>query len=431
MRKYINTIFNNQIAKNMIMISGGTVFAQLIGILSMPIITRIYTPTEYGVLTVYISCIGLFMGSQSFRYELGIPIADDDKEATYIFVLSTVILLFLSFILFLLTQVASMEAFRKVSIEEIYSFRLLIPLGFLLTGLYQIFMMLSYRNKSYKAISTTKMTRSLGANSIKIILGLIGVGPIGLLLGYIFGQSSGTMNLAKPIKNSRYITNLNDVKLKKLKIVAIKFIKFPQYSLPSNFLNKAGDQIPVLFIASLYGSQVIGFYGLAKSIVTLPTMLIGNSIGDVFYGEASSIGRANPKELKRLSNQIFKKLFIVGMIPLVVLIFLAPLIFKIVFGESWYVAGIYARILSLWSFSQLVFQPVSRIYDIFGKQKEMFFITLMRIIIIFMIFFISKTFSFDSYIAISAYSVAMLIIYGTTYLFSLKILDDQIKSKQN
>ena len=424
---YFKKIINNRFAKNIAMIAGGTAFAQIIGTLAMPIITRLYNPQEYGVLTVYMSCIGLFTGSQSLRYELGIPIAEDEREATNVFFLSTLILIVLSSFLFLLTQISSIEIFSVLSIEKIYDYRTLIPLGFFLTGIYQIYMMWSFRSNNYKAIAATKLNRSIGANIIKVVLGLTGIGPIGLLWGYIFGESSGTITLAKPVMNHKFVSNIKKTRFKEVKDVWIKYIKFPKYSLPSNFLSKAGDQIPVLFIASLYGSQVIGYYGLSKSIIALPTMLIGNSIGDVFYGEAAAIGKSNPTELKKISSQIFKKLFFIGLIPLVLFIITAPELFNLLFGPSWYEAGIYARILSIWAFSQLVFQPISRIYDIFGRQKELFIITLTRIILILMIFFAAKKYSINSYVAILAYSLTMFLIYLITYLYSRKILHSEIE----
>jgi len=86
------------------MIAGGTAFAQILNALLSPVITRIYSPREYGILTVYIAILGLIAVIGSLNYEYSIPIADDDHKAINSVFLSIVILIFLtlciSFILF-------------------------------------------------------------------------------------------------------------------------------------------------------------------------------------------------------------------------------------------------------------------------------------------------------------------------------------------
>ena len=47
--------------------------------------------------------------------------------------------------------------------------------------------------------------------------------------------------------------------------------------------------------------------------------IIGKSVEDVFYGEVASIGKSNPRKIKRLSRSLLKKLSIIGAIPLIVL----------------------------------------------------------------------------------------------------------------
>lgn len=424
----VNEIIKTRFVKNVLMMAGGTVFAQILGILMTPIITRIFTPEQYGILTVYTSLLALFAGSQSLRYELAIPIADDDESAINVLALSFLILVISSTIFLTLFLFASEIILSVFSAESLFEYRLLIPTGFLLSGAYQIFMIWNLRELAYKDISKTKITQSISSNIAKIGLGLLGLGPVGLILGKIIGDSAGITTLSRDlIKEERELIK----KISHVKVMdsAKRYKNFPIFQLPSTLLSRFAEQIPILFIASIYSGKAVGLYGFAQGIVSLPMFLIGNSVGDVFYSEASSIGKQNPQKLKTLSNSVFKKLFFVGLAPLIVLVFFSPSLFGLVFGDNWYEAGEYARILSFLSFAQLIFQPVSRIYDIFEKQKESLIITIVRVVLVFAIFSVSKMMGISYIFSISLYVLAMILIFGVTYLYAQKIINVEIDNK--
>lgn len=60
---------------------GGTTGAQLLAVLAAPLLTRLYTPEDFGLLAVYASLLGLIAVIASLRYELAIPLPTDDTEA--------------------------------------------------------------------------------------------------------------------------------------------------------------------------------------------------------------------------------------------------------------------------------------------------------------------------------------------------------------
>ena len=422
----IKKIFKGSFLRNILMLAGGTAIAQALAVLAIPIITRIFSPEEYGILTVYTALLVLFTGSQSLRYELGIPIAEDEKKAINVLGLSFIILLVFSILTFIIVMLSNEQVFIKFSAQGLYQYKILIPLGFFLLGLYQLFMMWNIRIKDFKSIAKTKISRSVGSNILTIILGLLGWGPLGLLLGKVFGESVGIVTLSKPVLRKDKRRLLKYINSKEVFESAKKLRKFPTYSLPSAFLSKAGDQIPVFFIAALFGAQIVGYYGLAKSIITIPTALIGSSIGDVFYGEAAAIGKKSPSDLKKLSIKMFSKLLLIGLLPTIMFVVFSPVIFKTVFGNEWFEAGIYARILAIWALAQIIFQPISRVYDIYGKQKELLIITLVRVILICVVFGFAHIFELSSYFAVMGYAFIMFLIYGVTYLLSLKIIENQI-----
>lgn len=423
--KNIKEVLMSNFAKSVLLIAGGTAFAQLLNTFMVPIITRIYSPKEYGILTVYTAILMMLGVIGSLKYEWGIAIADNDEKAINVLMLSMIVLLAVVGIITLIFIFFGKAFLDLIGGEVLFKYRFLIPLGILFTGLYDIFTQWAIRKKNFKSISKTKLSQSMAQNIIQVGFGLFNLGPITLILGRIFGQSAGITTLSIPfVKNDRAL--LEKINKKEIAWCAKRYIRFPLFSALSQFLNTASIQLPVLFIISLYGSQVIGFYGLANGVINLPTVLVGTSVGDVFYGEAASIGRTDPERLKALSTKLFRKLIIIGLVPLITLVLFGPFIFSLVFGQGWSEAGIYARIISFSVFTRLIFIPISRIYSVFERQKEALFLDALRVVLVLIVFSISKLISLNQYWAVGYYTIAISIVYLITFLWAQKIMNDEI-----
>jgi O-antigen/teichoic acid export membrane protein len=70
--KYWKQLKANVFYKNIAVVAGGNVTAKLIGIALTPIITRIYTPTDYGVFNVFMSIVGITGSLATIRYAITI-----------------------------------------------------------------------------------------------------------------------------------------------------------------------------------------------------------------------------------------------------------------------------------------------------------------------------------------------------------------------
>ena len=418
-------IRKSKFGKNILIIAGGTAFAQVLGIIFSPIITRIYPPEQYGVLTAYTAVLGLLVISASLDYQKAIPIAEDDNKAINILVLSLIslfsVVVFVASLLYLWG-----DFFLSVLDSEVLSsFKYLIPIGVLFAGLYNIVLQWGFRTRNYKVITRTKVSQSVTSNLIKIGLGLLNIGPIGLIIGTITGQSAGITSLSVPLLKKR--TSFVSVNLKSLKYVLKRYKKFPLYSAPSNYVYTASNNLPVILLVSLFDSTITGFFGLAKSITYLPISLIGNSISQVFYSESANLGKENPKEIKRLAISLMKKIAIIAVIPLLVLLFFGPILFSFVFGKEWYEAGIYARLLSIMVYFHFIATPIGRVLEIFERQREGLALNIVRLVLVAGVFLVSKIMRFSSYITVGLYSISNAVTYIILLILVLRVLDHEIK----
>jgi O-antigen/teichoic acid export membrane protein len=414
-------VLQGKFGKNVVLITSGAAVAQIINIALSPIITRLYTPDEYGIISVFTAVIASLGFVGSFNFEMGIPIAADDKTAFKVLTLSTITLIISTLLLSTILGLFGVELLHLLDGVELINYIYLIPLGLLLKGLYNILIQWAYRSKDFKSITKTKFGQSFSQNFISILMGILGTGPIGLIIGKILGQSAGITTLTYPlIKNRKQI--FDNFNLKELSSVAYRYKEFPLYTTPRRYLGDITISLPVLFITSLYGSGVVGFFGLANSVIQLPMNIIGTSISNVYYAECASLRNTNPLRIKELSDKLLKVLVIIGIVPLGILIIFGPQLFSFVFGSEWLDAGNYARLLSVSIFFRFIFKPISNIFDIFEKQKVAFWLNILRVALVFITFLISRALELNSYWYVGIYSISMAVIYLLQYLLARSII---------
>ena len=423
-----NSIKEGSFTKNVLMITGGAVFAQALSVLLSPIITRLYSPEQYGVLTVYVAFLGMINLLGALSYDSAIPIADDDEKAFNVFVLCLLILLFVTSILFFAVAIAGDIFLGLFKAEEIVQYKYFIPIGFFLTGFYTVMSQWALRKRNFKSITVTKYSQSITGNSIKIGLGFFNVGAVGLIVGNILSQSAGIFTLIKP-NIGEFKIMIKSVDYQKIKSLAKRYIKFPLYTAPGLFILSASGQLPTIFMSSLYGTGIVGLYGLARSISFLPMTIVGKSVQDVFYGEAASIGRTNPTRIKELSNKLLKKLILLASIPMLTLILFGPTLFSFVFGADWRAAGMFARILSIEVFFHFIFHPISTVFSIFEQQKKSLFIYILKLILVLGVFISARLLGFDTYLTVLIYSISMAIVELFKFILAQKIIEEEIRKK--
>lgn len=415
-------MLKNNFAKNVMMIAGGTAFAQVIGVLLSPVITRIYSPEEFGTLTLFISILGTISLQGALSYDSAIPIADDDSKAINVLSLSLIVLFLFTFLFVIILFLFGEYFLQSLNASTLINYKYFIVFGFLTTGIYTILTKWALRTKNYKVIAKTKYSQSIIGNGGKIAFGLLQFGTSGLIFGQILGQSAGSINLLAPIVKDRR-SLLKSIDIMTIWWCAKRYVRFPKYSTPTLFIISLTSQLPVFFLSAFYNTDTVGFYGLALAITFLPMGLIGKSVQDVFYGEVAHLGKSNPREIKRLSRSLLKKLSIIGAVPMLVLVVLGPQLFSIAFGDNWYNAGVFASLLSIYAYTHFIFHPISTIFSIFEEQHLQLYLNIMKIVLVIIVFYTANTLGFTAYLAILVFSIIMGVTEFAKYLLSQYVIN--------
>lgn len=357
---------NSEFVKNVVKLSTGTAVSQLITISASPILSRLYTPKEFGNFAIYNGVLTVLVVFSTLRYELGIVIARNKRQAFSLFYLSillSLVFFVISLPLFFLLRETIVTTFNLENFDTILK---LIPLGVLLLAIYQTINYLTNRNKKYSGIALSRMLQTGLTAMVAIIYGLFSRGNIGLVLGNMLGVSASTLLLLKynKLELVQFFKKVNPVRLK----YSLKSYKdFPLYSVPSAFLDTFSNQVPIFLITKFFESSFTGYYFLAYRVLSLPMILIGMSIGQVFYQKFSETYAQGGNCIKLLLKT-WSHLAFIGIIPCLVIAIWGVEVFTFVLGSNWRMAGEIARPLSIMLFFVFISSPTSTALVVYRVQ---------------------------------------------------------------
>jgi lipopolysaccharide exporter len=117
-------------------------------------------------------------------------------------------------------------------------------------------------------------------------------------------------------------------------------------------------------------------------VVALPVTLLAGAVGNVFYAQAAPLAREDSSALRNLFVRTTRSLGLVTILPTILFVVLAPLLFRIVFGADWVQAGIFAAVMAPWYGVVLVTNPTGGTLDVLERQDLHLWRELMRLVII-------------------------------------------------
>jgi len=353
--------------KNVAMLMTGTTIAQAIPVLVSPLLTRIYSPEDFGAFALYLAIASIVAVVVTGRYEMAILLPKKESDAYHLVVLSVLLAAVASLCLFfaIVSFKPDIEASLGWSGNNYWIYWL--PLSVFFTAAYQSLNYMCNREGRYKQMALSRIFQSSSMTSVHLVVGYLKVGGAGLIAGQIIGQVSaaGVMTYMMFIKVRR--TTLRIHKRKMFALIK-RYSDFPKYLILAHGFNTASAQSPVIFLSAMFGSGSAGFYILIQRVIGAPMVIVAGAIGDVFRHEASQ-EYAKSGNCRLIYRSSFFRLLIISVVPFSIFLLFAPELFVLVFGEAWRLSGEYAQILTPMFFLQFLTSPLSTMFMIAQKQK--------------------------------------------------------------
>ncbi|MBE0447462.1 MAG: oligosaccharide flippase family protein [Actinobacteria bacterium] len=413
-------------ARNVAVLAGGTALAQGLTVLASPILTRLYKPEDFGILAVYASILSILLVVASWRYEMAIPLPEDEVIAANLMALALLVLLGMSFATGVGVWLFSNDIMLWPNASPLGVYLWLLPISLFGAGGYQILNYWAVRKGSFARIARTKLNQSIGSIITQLSLGLLHFGPLGLLAGQMIGQASGTMTLAK-LARRKDSEALKKISFSGIRWAANRYRRFPMITSGSAVLNSLGLQAPVLLLTAFYGPQVVGWFAFAQRVTSMPLNLVGQSLAQVYFGEAAQLAREDPRRLRMRFLGISRRLLLIGAGPVIFLGLAGEQLFSLIFGNQWQEAGLYVQLMAVMFLAQFIATPLSQTFSALERQDLGLAWSAGRLIAVVFSIFLAHWFQLTLSWVIAIYALAMFITYCILFVMSLLAISSHIR----
>lgn len=383
--------------RNVLTLMTGTTIAQAIPISFSPILTRIYTPEDFGIFAIFVAIVGFIVVIASGRYEQAIMLPKYDKYAINIFILSLLLISFTSIFSFLVILLFKEEISQLLNNNSLGNWLYFIPITVFFIALFNLLTNYNNRKKEYKDIAKATIIKSIVLVLAQILIGFLKSGFTGLIVGQILAQIFANLELIKNVLKNKKL--LSTVSFRSILILAKKHINFPKYNMPHALLGNISSNLPMYIFTPFFGSAIVGKYSLALMIVLTPMSIVATSMANVYNQKLAEL--YNKKEnvyvfTFNIIESLLKKL----LFPFIVFVLFAPQIFEIVFGTQWLESGEYIQVLSIYLILNVIVSIIAYIPNLLNLQNKAFKIAIMHFILLSIILYFTSKY-YDIYVSLA------------------------------
>lgn len=405
----IKTFFHQRsMLKNVAVLTGGTLVAQLLNFLSSPVLSRLFSKEDYGEYGLFMSAVSYAGVLACLRLEQAIVLPKEEEEAISITWWSVRLNM-------LVSSVTTVLCVLGIVWFKLSSFFILVGPTVFFTSLIAIYSYYNSRNKDYKRVSNARIIISVSITIVSIGLGFLNSGTYGLIYGMLSGQLIGAVylffHLHKRIKGFK-----NSLRWKDLRR---KYRDFIFINTPHALLDLTEVYGVVLIMGFFFDKAYIGAYFFAFKILKAPLKIIGSSIYQVLYREFSEKAILN-QSFFSLFKKTVKQIALFSFPAFLVLGIFGKELFSFIFGEEWAIAGVYSTYFSLWFWLNFIANPISCIPLILSKQRVSFLIAVINTVMRLSILSIAGFYNdFNLLIYLFAISQSIVMIVNISWYYSL------------
>jgi len=356
----------------------GNVWAQAIAFVSYLVLSRLFSPEDFGLYNIFYSYIEVLVIVSTCKYELAIVLADNDREAAAVGRLAlrlntiiSVVLLTALLVLVLLGRCEALASTRLSSLNPMLA--LLIPPMVFLCGTSRVYSFTLNRFRRFSSIALSEVVGSTSGVLLKVLLGLPRLAStlwhtVGLPLGTVLGRACANVNLAW---RWRRLDLPRDISGDERRRAAARFRNFPLYTMPKDLINSLSYNLPFLWLALYFDKAEVGLFAMALTCTFRPVNIFNTAFEKLLYVRIAE----RVREHQTIRADLRRFVLIINAIALpvfAVAFFFGDDICSFLFGRRWNDCGYYIRCLLPWVYVVLTSSSLMFISNVFGRQRTEF-----------------------------------------------------------
>lgn len=355
----------SQFAQSVAVLSTGTLIAQVILISVSPVLTRLYTPADFGLAAIFAAVVGSLRPAICGKYEVAIVVSKTAAQGRQLLGVAFWVALSLSLVVFGAVCLFGDALIELVNANRLGDWILLVPLALFFAG---VLAGLSYYSNSlldYRIMSASKILAGLFGVLASVVFGLLGL-DYGLLLSSILGTVAASLWLLY-----RYRRILDSGTLlwnRRKQVLFRRYLDFPIYNATSGLLDGVTLALPVFFLSRYFPEAVVGYYALMLRVAMAPLGFVSGAISQVHLKKVAGLVHHDQPIRPYLLKLTLTLIAIVSPLVLILMLF-SPPIFAWVFGEEWRVGGTYLQILMPALALKFVVSTISSTFGATGHNR--------------------------------------------------------------
>jgi O-antigen/teichoic acid export membrane protein len=420
----ISELLKRDYTRNFFKLFSSLLFAQGLSFALSPLLSRLYTPEEFGLVALYTAIGGLIGMVATGKYEQAIMLPAKNEEAAAL--ISLVLLLTLGFsILYAVLLLLFHHNFVAMTSAKQISFWLwFLPFTVLLHGVFQSFNYISNRLKLFGAMANATIVQYVVLNFSRIAIGISRYSWNGLIIAQLLSPmfASGFIVLKVLPKVRSFF---KPVTLSLIREQGKKYSQYPTYNLVQSLTNNLASSLPVFMFTGGFSAQTAGLYAFGYTFVFKPLSLFSQSTLQVLSQKIIE-DHHNQKDVYPGLHSLAFQLFKLGIVPFTILGVFAPVIFSFIFSPEWEESGRMIQILMPWLFMVFITSPMSFIPELFFQQKKAMIIDIISVIMKFGALYTGIHFQ-DINLALALFSLSGFLIVTYSLIWYLKLARDHKK----
>ena len=352
---------------NVLKLGSGNLIAQAISLGAMPIITRLYSPEEFGVFALYLSVTMVLFPISNLRYSSAILLPEDQEDAAILAIVGILATIVFSLAIAPICILVVQEYAGYTGHFEILLW--FIALGTLIQGITQCLQFFGLRQKRFGSMAKAAVAESVSDRALVIGMGLNVGGAISLILGRLVGPLVHCIVLCRSGVCRDIRLASRGITFERARSIAVRYKNFPLYSSWALLFGNGARELPIVLLTAMYSPAVAGAYALGMRVMNWPMLMIGDAIGKVFF-QSMSENQKDICKLKHDAQQMLKYITYLMLPPMFFLVVFGREAFVFVFGEKWSDAGFYVEILAISFYLTFATRVLSIFFDIYEKQSK-------------------------------------------------------------
>lgn len=355
-------------------LSTGVGLAQLVLIVTAPIVSRLYDPSEYGTMAVYVAIVTVVSTVATGRFDAAVSLPSEteagEREALALVRLALSLTAATAVLSLVFVAGALLLGVGPIA-SDLAGWAWAVPFGILTLGASQTLMAYAARQREFKRIAKIPLAQRVSSATVQIGLGMLGAGRSGLMLAAVVSPLVGLGALAR--LHRRFAKEYGAGIARKdtatgNRVLVSRYSDFPLQNLPFALLNGLSWNFQAVVLAWFFAPSEVGQYALAATVVGMPSVLIVSAISQVYSRETAALVEQPAATLKHTKRMLFTLVWVSLLIFPMILIF-SPVLFSIIFGEQWVEAGSIAAALTPVVWARFLGTTVSGVMVTYRRQS--------------------------------------------------------------